>query len=293
MADHGFTVKQQMVVTNEKTKRSVLVDHVIVDGIPFFKFVKKSLATLLGGRIGHQNFPGVTVFQYLQDKRNSAVTNLIKQAIVAADHFRDVSDDEIEIDLTSGIKRAEAFAKHGIGDIVELAIPGFESNKAKHDGVTLKLLATPKVAASIWMEAVPANFAWLRDACSYNWTSASDEKANGSPAAKRKLSFDGIEAMTTKKVKVKCNDGKRCILFVNYKAASGKWNRKQARVDRDAYTSESACHEAIARAIEKLEMWYDAEHHHDGSDDEDAADDDVDDDADESEPEPGSAAANE
>ena len=231
-----FTLQHKMMMTNEKTTNTFMIDHVAVDYMQFFKVVKKGpLAALLGARIGQKLFPGVTVFKYLQDRRDSEVSNIPKREIVASDHFRDPSGDDHETDVTSSTKRSEAFSKHFVGDIVELAIPGFESKKAKHDHIKIKVLATHKMLASVWMQATTANFDWLEAACTYKWA-----EAECSPAAlKRKLSIDGIEITTLKKVKIKSSDAKRCVVYINYKASNGKWTKKHVKVDRESHSSDS------------------------------------------------------
>ena len=74
LADCGFVVKQALVVYDEKKDQHTVMDHIVVDGVPFIKLIKTSSAVikLMDGRHGAKCFAGgVDVFQYLQMSRNA------------------------------------------------------------------------------------------------------------------------------------------------------------------------------------------------------------------------------
>ena len=223
LADCGFVVKQALVVYDEKKNTQTIMDHIVVDGVPFFKVIKTSpaLIKLMNARHGDKCFDGVDVFQYLQINRNTEVTKCIKHAIHESDPCGDVAEDDVDDgDLSMGPKRAEAFAQFNIAETMQLSVPAFESSKVKRGAVQITVIATPKTNRSVYMECNAFNLAWLRDACTHKWMAAPR-------SLKRTLSFGDVE-IETDLVKVKHNDDKKITMFTNYKQNSGKWTRKNS-----------------------------------------------------------------
>ena len=261
-----FDLQHKMIVNNVTTKKTMTIDHVVVNDLPFFKLIKRGpLASVLNQRFGGRAFPGVTMFTYLQDLRDNEVSKIIKREIISSDHFCDNENDD-DIDITSYNKRAEAFSKHVTQDIIELSIPGFESHKAKHGPIVIKVLTTHKMKSPVWLHATPANFDWLEVASTHKWVDA-----NHAPAAEpqRSLNMDGVEVATLKKVKIKECGERCCVLVINYKKSKDKWTRKQVRVSAQAYSSNSDYLEAVRRSVENLEEFFENNHHSDGSEDDD------------------------
>ena len=58
---------------------------------------------------------------------------------------------------------------HKIPDIITLDMPAFTAKGKEVAAKTIKVLATPKLAASISMEANEDNLSWFKDACSASW----------------------------------------------------------------------------------------------------------------------------
>ena len=276
LADCGFVVKQALVVY--KMNGQTIMDHIVVDGVPFIKLIKTSSAVikLMDGRHGAKCFAGgVDVFQYLQMNRNAEVTQCIKHAIHESDPFGDVAEDDVDDNgLAMGPRRSEAFAQFNIAETMQLSVPAFESSKVKRGAVQITVIATPKINRSVYLECNAFNLALLRDACTHKWMAAPR-------SLKRTLSFGDVE-IETDLVKVKHNDDKKITMFTNIKQNSCKLTRKARTIDKSLYVDMYVCmyvcmyvsspmlNDAIVRMVEKLEAYHD-KHQCEDSDEADEA----------------------
>ena len=247
--------------------KTVILPHIIVNATPFIKVIKKCLAliTLCDGRCGKKVFPGTDVFSYLQKKRNDEISRLIKLAANSADPFAEIDCAEADAadDATQqGTRRAELFLKHSLPETLLLSIPEFESRKVKREAVQIQVLATPKVTASIHMEASAFNLTWLRDACTHSWMKSKE----GSPV-KRTLEVGELQ-IVTKKVKVKKSDDSKVEMYCNYKKSSGRWSKKSMSVLKSSYDSMGDFSEAVVRMASRLETFRQDNHVGDDSADE-------------------------
>lgn len=262
MADEKVVVRHALVA--QSGEKHVVLDHITVGGIAFIKLAKRNsqLLSLCSARKGNKYFPGVDVFQYLVQKRNDEVSRLIKLAARSDDPFAESerADDAAEDDMQYS-RRQELFTKHGIPEIIELSIPEFESGKIKHGAIQIQVLATPKMAASTYMEASGVNLKWFKLSCSYEWLALPP-----SPSKRKAVDIGSLQIEASPLVKVKKNDGTKIELYCNYKKASGVWSKKTMSVSKFGSDSTDQVNEAVVRMVSRLEAFYKENHFGDDDD---------------------------
>ena len=246
-----FTVKLSVIVVCDKLKKPIYLDHEMVNGVPFFKACRKDtgLAKLCNQFVGRQYFPDVNVFEYMQDRRNSEVTRLIQQAMQQDDLFADTDVAVVPV----GNERAELFHKHKIPDIITLDMPAFTAKGKEVAVKTIKVLATPKLAASISMEANGANLSWFKDACSASWIDKERKKRKLADV----INVDGY----SDRIKFVENSDKKISMYCNYKRHDGTWNKFYQSVTKAKFDSDEQVEEAVARCVARMEAFL-QEHHH-------------------------------
>ena len=143
----------------------------------------------------------------MQDRRNSEVTRLIQQAMQQDDLFADTDVAVVPV----GNERAELFHKHKIPDIITLDMPAFTAKGKEVAAKTIKVLATPKLAASISMEAIGTNLSWFKDACSASWIDKERKKRKLADV----INVDGY----SDRIKYVENSDKKISMYCNSKKA--------------------------------------------------------------------------
>ena len=218
MADDDIEVRQALVA--KCGDKQVILDHITVNGIPFIKLTKQNvqLGKLCNALQDKKYFRGADIFSYLLQKRNSEVNKLIKLAAFADDPFAEIgqADDQ---DGMLGASRNELFTKYKIPEVIKLSIPAFKN----HAAVQIHVLATSKLAASIYMEASGVNLKWFKTACCHAWLEAADE--HSSPK-KRNVDIGQLQVEASKVIKLKANTATKIEMYCNYKQGSGRWSKK-------------------------------------------------------------------
>ena len=185
-------------------------------------------------------------------KRNSEVNKLIKLAAFADDPFAEIgqADDQ---DGMLGASRNELFTKYKIPEVIKLSIPAFRN----HAAVQIHVLATPKLAASIYMEASGVNLKWFKTACCHAWLEAADE--DSSPM-KRKVDIGELQIEASKVIKLKANDATKIEMYCNYKKGSGRWSKKHMSIQKCNFESEDELNEGVVKLVNRLELFHQENH---------------------------------
>lgn len=258
-----FTFAQVLVVKGGGLKNSVKLPYESVDGRQFIKIQKnRRLARVTGHQTqGAKPFVNVDVFQYMQQRRNQHIDDLIKQAIHSSDPFAEVHGQEHEAGL--GKDRAVLFHSHSIPQVIQVGLPAFETPEAKIAAIDMRMLATPKPSASVSVEATGPNLAWFKAACAKSW-------ANNGMKRKRDA-FEFPVKFDEDVVKVIQNDPVHLRLGCNYRNAAGKWLRFRRSINKPEFESTDDLNNAVCKLVQRVSEFYRDNHR---AQDEDASDDD-------------------
>jgi hypothetical protein len=95
MGGDPFVFRQSLAVTGGSLHKTVLLPYETVAGVHFIKILKgcRELAKACAQTVGKDLFPEVDVIQYLQQKRNHEIDNLLRAAIHASDPFAEVPNN--------------------------------------------------------------------------------------------------------------------------------------------------------------------------------------------------------
>ena len=247
----------------QRGDKKFLLDHNTVSGIPCIAMQKKNqgLAKLCKAITDKRYFRGTDVFRYLVQKRNEQVSKLIKLAAKADDPFAemeraedDVADEPDDDDENVNGGRQELFLKHKIPEIIQLSIPEFKLDNIDYDAVSIQVLATPNVCASVCMAATSATLGWFKDAWRYSWLGESD-----SPI-KRKVIDDDFQLDSESAVKVARNDATKLELHCYYKKSCGRYAKKQMSLMKSNYDSADELSEAMMKMATRMDEFYQKNH---------------------------------
>ena len=267
MADDDIEVRQALVA--KCGDKQVILDHITVNGTPFIKIVKQNhaLASLCNGLKGDKYFPGADVFSYLIQTRNNEVSKLMKLAAIADDPFAEIGQAD-ENDMI-GTSRHELFTKYKIPEVIELSIPEFETQlHTKHAAVRIHVLATSKLAASIYMEASAVNLKWFKKACFHSWLAEAV-----SPMKRKAVDIGELQIEASKSIKIKKNDATKVEMYCNYKKESGRWSKKTLSINKSNYDSDDEINQAVLKMVSRLEQFHKENHVREDGDAESEADD--------------------
>ena len=195
-------------------------------------------------------------------KRNEQVSKLIKLAAKADDPFAEMEraeddvadepDDDDDEDVHGG--RRELFLKHRIPEIIQLSIPGFKLDNIDYDAVSIQVLATPNVRASVCMAASSATLGWFKDAWRYSWL------GEGDSPIKRKVIDDDFQLGSESAVKVARNDATKLELHCYYKKSCGRYAKKQMSLMKSNYDSADELSEAMMKMATRMDEFYQKNH---------------------------------
>jgi hypothetical protein len=187
------------------------------------------------------------------------VNDLLMKAMTDADIGADVEAQSVPM----GAERIQLFHKHQIDPVLSMPIPAFQSKLHKGEARTMKVLATPKMAASVSIEASEDNMKWFVMACSYQWP-IKDQASS----LKRKLFGDALPEL----VKVRNVTDKKICLYVNYKKTANMWSKYCVSIQRDRFVDSDELNAEIQANINRMQEFY-AKNHVGDRDDDDPEDD--------------------
>jgi hypothetical protein len=256
----SFTFKLSLSVTSEKLKKTFHLPHELVNGDPYINLLRKNtvLGRLTGQVRGVKYFQDVNVFNYLQERRNDMVTDLLMKAMTDADIGADVEAQSVPM----GAERIQLFNKHQIEPVLSMKIPAFKSKLHEEKARTMNVLATPKMAASVSIEATEDNMKWFVAACSYQWP-----LKDLGLSAKRKFFGDALPDL----VKVRNVTDKKICLYINYKKDANLWGKHCVSIQRDRFADSDELNTEIQTSINRMQEFY-ANNHVGDKDDHDPVD---------------------
>ena len=81
--DDEFTISFELSVSSKRLKKTCLLEHHMVNGVSYVPLIKRSkLALLVGQCKGGKYFEDTNVVEYVQEKRNDAVTQaMLKKSL--------------------------------------------------------------------------------------------------------------------------------------------------------------------------------------------------------------------
>lgn len=270
--DDEFTISFELSVSSKRLKKTCLLEHHMVNGVSYVPLIKRSkLALLVGQCKGGKYFEDTNVVEYVQEKRNDAVTQAM---------LKKISEDDIGAeDACTTIpkdQRASLFKRHNIAAVVDVSVPGFESELHKHGPIVLKVLATPSLRAIPSINLDHTTLKWLAAASTFTWT-ITPQHADPN-ILKRAFGFG--ESLPDK-INVRSCTATRLCLFITYKKqrpnGQGKWTKHYKTVMKSGYESEQALQAGIQETIDNMAKFYEENHDFRGNaDDDDASADDQD-----------------
>jgi len=272
-----FTFKHVMAVNGGGLKKPVLLPYESVGGENFIKIQKtcRNLAKATGQTAGKTVFHKADVFQYMQERRNQHIDDLIKHAIIAADPFAEVQGRHGE--ATLGKDRTVLFHNYKIPEVVIVKFPAFETpTKVEQAAIDIRMLATPKSTASVAIEATGPNLAWFKVACTMSWV----HTVRGTK--RKKVDFEFPVASDEDVVKVIQNDSVHLRMCCNYRTQAGKWTRFRRSITKSDFDTIDELNTAVCRLVQRITEFYAANHHgqDEDGDGNEGLDDNGDDDAD-------------
>lgn len=175
-----FSVKKSTMVKGGHNPKSFTVDTESCEDIDFFKpkidnyGLYKAMGLMKDTEQGKKRAEAqVPLWQFIKNKRNAKVSQLIVEAMTAEDPMADVEVEVVEArdDIK---KRAEAFAKYNIAATVTIQIPAFFVGEQLVHAKDLKVIATAKKNETIALECTTDVFDWLFLAVQADWTVEDD-----------------------------------------------------------------------------------------------------------------------
>lgn len=248
MAD-SFTFTLALTVTSEKLKKTFHLPHELVQGVPYIQLLRKNtvLGRLTGQVSGTKYFQNVNVFNYLQERRNDMVSELLMKAQTEADIGADVDAKSAPL----GAERIRLFHKHQIEPVLTLKLPAFKTKLHQCEDFSMKVLATPSMRASVSMEASDANMKWFIAACTHTWPISTNTSG-----CKRDYLHDALP----EQVKIRKISDKKICLYINYKKSANKWGKYAVSIQKDKFPDEEALHGEIQANITRMQEFYASNH---------------------------------
>ena len=271
-----FTFSFDLSVASKRLKKSCLLQHHVVNGESYVPLSKRSkLALLVGQSKGGKYFEGTNVIEYVQEKRNEAVTQAM---------LKKISEDDIGAEETCTTirkdQRQSLFKTHNLGAVVNVSVPSFKSELHKHEAITLKLLATPSLRAIPCLMLDQTTLRWLAAAATHTWPVTPQHADPG--ILQRAFGFG--EALPDM-IHVRSCTTKRLSLYLMYKRKQSghgdRWTKHYKTILKSGYESEDALRAGIQQTIDGMAKFYEENHDFSGNADaDDAAADDQEDDGD-------------
>ena len=269
--DDEFAISFELSVSSKRLKKTCLLEHHMVNGVAYVPLQKRSkLALLVGQCKGGKYFEDTNVVEYVQEKRNDAVTQAMLKKISEDDIGAEEACTTIPKD-----QRTSLFNRHNIAAVLDVSVPGFKSELHKHGPIVLKVLATPSLRALPSINLDHTTLKWLAAASTFTRTITPQHAYKRAPSI-LKRAFGPLEPLPDK-IKVRSCTANRLCLYIMYKTGQGKWAKHYKTVMKSGYESEQALQAGIQETIDDMAKFYEENHDFSGNaDDDDASADDQD-----------------
>ena len=254
-----FIVKSMLVVQGGPLKKDKwALEPKMVGGMPFFEAVisDRRFAKAMGMDMNMSNpWRGNIFLREIGKLRDEAIDVLINEHIRADDPLAEHAPDT----KVPSRDRLNLYHQSDIPEIVKVTHPAFEVDGKDVAEFTFQVLATEKRGAPVTVEMSSAFLNWAKQAV-----------AHYVDGRKRDLDHGGVE-LTKPNCKWRKLKQRHGTLYCRYRREDGKWRNHfespKHNDDKVAYT------QSVREAEERVQAFYDANHHPNKDDEDDPEDD--------------------
>ena len=225
-----FTAKRALVIEGGGLKQPWVLDCNVVDGIDYvnLQMTDRSLAKAMGMKMSDRSpLQGCDIFAHMIKMRDAKVDAIIGANRVADDPMADVSASSSVPVLSAG--RPQVFATAKVPASIDVSFDAFVTPEGHRiEEHTLKIITTPKRGLPVTVEALPANFEWLRMACQVKWEEQPKKKKR---VLRRTLSIDELPPLDWPLQYWKDpTSGATCIICY-YRGEDGKYRTHRKKLE--------------------------------------------------------------